>query len=256
MYLFFVYAIIGFLAQFINGSIGMGYGVTSTTFLLSFGIIPAIASSSVHTSEVFTSLISGAAHFKIGNVKREIVLPLIVSGSIGGIIGAYGVIFTPITPLKVLVGVILLILGCLVLYRFTFNGKIHVNVEKKSIKMLLALGFIGAFLDAMGGGGWGPIVTPTLILNHNDPRKVVGSVNFAEFFVTVAITSTFLIFLGPGRFDWGLVAALILGGLISAPIAVLLSKKLVHEHTRRRLGQLVGLGVIIVSIYTLLEFIQ
>ncbi len=229
----------------------MGYGVTSTTFLLSLGIIPAIASSIVHTSGVFSSLITGAAHFKMGNVKREIVLPLIVSGSVGGVIGAYGVIFTPITPLKILVSIILLILGCIVLYRFTFNGKSHINVGKKSTKMLLALGFIGAFLDAIGGGGWGPIVTPTLMLNHNDPLKVVGSVNFAKFFVTVAITSTFFILLGFGGFDWNLIVALTIGGLISAPIAVLLSKKLLHKRTRRRFGQLVGLGVIMLSIFTL-----
>jgi uncharacterized membrane protein YfcA len=256
LYTFLVYAIIGFLSQFINGSIGMGYGVTSTTFILSFGIIPAIASSSVHASGVFTSLISGAAHFKIGNVKREIVVPLIVSGILGGILGAIGVIFTPITPLKILVGVILLILGCLVLYKFTFNGKIHVNAGKKSTKMLLALGFIGAFLDAIGGGGWGPIVTPTLILNQDDPRKVVGSVNFAKFFVTVAITSTFFIFLGSGGFDWNLVVALATGGLISAPIAAFLCKKLVHKRMRKRFGQLVGLGVIMLSIYTLLRNFQ
>lgn len=256
MYLFFIYAIIGFLGQFINGSIGMGYGVTSTTFLLSFGIIPAIASSSVHTSEVFTSLISGAVHFKIGNVKREIVIPLIVSGILGGILGAIGLVFTPITPLKILVGVILLILGFLVLYRFTFKCKIQINVNKKSPRVLFALGFIGAFLDAMGGGGWGPTVTPTLLLNHNDPREVVGSVNFAEFFVTVAITSTFFILLGPSGFDWDLVVALILGGLISAPIAVLLSKKLVHCGVRRRFGQLVGIGVIMLSMYTLLRAFQ
>ncbi len=255
MYLFFIYAIIGFLAQFINGSIGMGYGVTSTTFLLSFGVIPAIASSSVHTSGIFTSLISGVAHFKIGNVKREIVLPLVVSGCIGGIIGAYGLIFTPITPLRVLVGVILLALGCLVLYRFTFDG-IHIKVKKKSTRTLLALGFMGAFLDAMGGGGWGPIVTPTLILNHNDPREVVGSVNFARFFVTVAIASTFFILLGPSGFDWSLVAALIVGGLISAPIAVLLCKRLVHCGTRRKFGQLVGFGVILLSIYMLFRVLQ
>jgi len=153
------------------------------------------------------------------------------------------------------VGVILLILGCLVLYRFTFNG-IHIKVEKKSTKMLLALGFIGAFLDAMGGGGWGPIVTPTLILNYSDPREVVGSVNFARFFVTVAITSTFFLLLGPGGFDWSLVVALIVGGLVSAPIAVLLCKKLVHDGARKRFGQLVGFGVILLSIYALFRVFQ
>lgn len=256
MYSLLIYAVIGFLSQFINGSIGMGYGVTSTTFLLSFGIVPAIASSSVHTSEVFSSFILGAAHFKIGNVKREIVLPLIVSGSIGGVLGAYGVIFTPIVPLKVLVGIILLALGCLVLYRFTFNG-IHIKVgRKKSTKVLFVLGFTGAFLDAMGGGGWGPIVTPTLILNHGDPREVVGSVNFSSFFVTVAITSTFFVLLGSTGFDWFLVVALLLGGLISTPIAIMLSKKLVHCSTRKRFGQLVGFGVILLSIYTLLKVLQ
>lgn len=255
MVLFLIYSIIGFLAQFINGSIGMGYGVTSTALLLFFGVIPSIASSSIHTSGIFTSLISGVAHFKIGNVKWEIVLPLVISGSIGGIIGAYGIILTPIKPLRVLVGVILLTLGCLVLYRYTFNG-IHINLKGKSTKMLLALGFIGALVDAMGGGGWGPTVTPTLILNHSDPREVVGSVNFARFFVTMTIASTFFILLGPTGFDWSLVAALIIGGLISAPIAVLLTKRLVHYGTRKKFGQLVGLGVILLSIYTLFKLLQ
>jgi uncharacterized membrane protein YfcA len=241
------------LAQLIQGSLGLGYGVTSTTFLLSVGIIPSVVSSSVHTSGVFSSLIVGVSHFKMGNVNREIVLPLIASGSIGGVIGVYGLIVTPIIPLKILVGVILFMLGCLVLYRFTFNGKIHVDVGKKSARMLLVLGFIGAFLDAIGGGGWGPIVTPTLILNHNSPQKVVGSVNFAKFFVNVAITLAFFILIGFGGFDWSLIVAWIIGGLISAPIVILLSKKFVHKYRRRRFGQLLGLAVVILSLFTLMR---
>jgi uncharacterized membrane protein YfcA len=253
--LFIIYAIIGFLAQFINGSIGMGYGVTSTTFLLSLGIIPAIASSSVHLSGIFTSLISGAAHQKIGNVKKENVLPLAASGSIGGIMGAYVLVFTPVPPLKIIVVAILLILGCLVFYKFTLNGAL-VKVEKKSKRNLLVLGFIGAFVDAIGGGGWGPIVTSTLILNHSEPQEVVGSVNFARFFVTTTITITFIILLGLSGFNWILVAALILGGLIAAPISVLLCKKFLHRDTRKRFGQLVGFGLILLSLFTHFKIIQ
>lgn len=219
--------------------------------MLSLGIIPSVASSSVHTSGVFSSLILGVSHFKMGNVKREIVLPLAVSGSIGGIIGVYVLIVTPTTPLKIIVGVILFLLGCLILYRFTFNGKIHVDVGEKSAGVLLLLGFAGAFLDAIGGGGWGPIVTPPLILNHNSPQKVLGSVIFAKFFVSLAITLSFFILIGFGGFDWNIIIAWIIGGLISAPIAVLFSKRLVQKHRRRRFGQLVGLAVVLLSLFTL-----
>jgi hypothetical protein len=244
---FVTWLFIGFIAQLVNGSIGMGYGVSSTTFLLSLGIYPVIVSASVHTAQIFTALVSGGAHLRLGNVKRDIILPLIAFGILGGVIGAYGCVVMPTISLKVMVGGILLAMGCIILYQFTFGRVIRYNTKIKSSKMLPALGFFAAFLDAMVGGGRGPIATSALILNKVEPSKVVGSVNFVRLFVTIAITSTFFTLLGPGGFNWGIVTALIIGGFISAPIAALISKKLPH----RRLGQLAGIGVILLSTYTL-----
>ncbi len=252
MVFFVIWLFIGFIAQLIDGSICMGYGVSSTTILLSLGIYPAIASASVHTAEIFTALVSGGTHLRLGNVKRDIILPSITFGILGGVIGAYGCVVMPTTPLKVIVSSILFAMGCIILYRFTFGHVIRYNTKIKSPKMLLVLGFFAALLDAMGGGGWGPIATSTLILNRTEPRKVVGSMNLAEFFITIAIILTFLTLLGPEGFNGDIVVALMMGGFISAPIAALISKNLPH----RRLGQLVGIGVILLSIYTLFRVFE
>jgi len=244
-------SMIGFLAQIIDGTLGMGYGVTSSTLLISFGIPPAIASASVHTSEVFTTFVSGISHFKFGNIRKDLLWPLTSFGIIGGILGVCGLVKILSKPIKLVVGSILLSMGGLIFYRFMFRRK-KVNtteIRKYPVNRLRALGFFAAFIDAMGGGGWGPICIPSLIVTGTEPNKAVGSVNLAEFFITVAIASTFLILIGFGKFRWDVIFALMVGGITAAPIAAFSCKKL----PKRLLGIFVGIIVVILSIRMILK---
>ncbi len=243
--------LIGFLAQIIDGALGMGYGVTSSAILISLGVPPQIASASVHTSELATTFVSGAAHFKFGNIRKDLLLPLISFGIIGGILGACGLVKLPAKPVKLAVGLILLTMGGIIFYRFMFR---HKKINNSGIKIypvnrLRALGFFAAFIDALGGGGWGPICTPSLVVTGTEPNKAVGSVDLAEFFITIAITSTFLILMGPENFRWDFIFALMIGGVIVAPLAVFVCKKL----PKRLLGILIGIIVIILSLSTILR---
>jgi uncharacterized protein len=243
---------IGFLAQIVDGTLGMGYGVTSSALLISLlGVPPVIASATVHTSELATTLVSGASHFKFGNIRKDLLLPLISFGMIGGIIGACGLVKLPAKPIKLVVGLILLSMGVIILYRFMFRHKKTNNSEIKSypVNRLRALGFFAAFIDALGGGGWGPICTPSLVTTGTEPNKAVGSVDLAEFFITIAITSTFLLLIGSGKFRWDLVLALMIGGVIAAPLAAFTCKKL----PKRLLGVLIGVIVIILSLQMILR---
>jgi len=248
--LFLVWMLVGFLAQFVDGSLGMAYGVSSTTALVTIGVYPALASASVHTAEIFTTFVSGNAHLRLGNVRRDMILSLVIPGVLGGVTGAYVCSTISANPLKVIVGGILLAMGLIILYRFTFKRVIHFRTEKPSSRMLSALGYVAAFMDALGGGGWGPIATTTLVANNVEPSKAIGSVNFTEFFVTVAETLTFLILIGPENFNWEIILGLMAGGLICAPIAALVCKKLPH----RILGILVGAAIITLSLRTILTF--
>jgi len=243
-----VWALVGFLAQLIDGSLGMAYGVTSTSVLISMGVYPAIASASVHTAEIFTTLASGGAHLKVGNVRRDIVSSLLIFGVLGGVAGAYVCTTISAKPLRAIVGTILLVMGFLILLKFSLRRTLRFKTEKPSSGMLRALGFLAAFTDALGGGGWGPIATTTLVVNDIEPSKAIGSVNFTEFFVTFSETLAFLILLGPERFQWEIILGLIAGGLICAPISAFACKKL----PQRMLGVLVGITVISLSIRMLL----
>jgi len=245
-----VWAIVGFLAQLIDGSLGMAYGVSSTTALVSLGVYPALASASVHTAEIFTTLASGASHFKLGNVRKDVILHLTVPGVIGGSMGAFVAVSLSSDILQLVVGGILLFMGLLIFLRFALKRMVRFREERPSSRMLVPLGYVAAFLDALGGGGWGPIATTTLVTNKVEPSKAVGSVNFAEFFVTVSETTTFMILIGPERFNWTVILGLIVGGLICAPMAALLCKRLPH----RVLGTLVGTTVILLSIRMILSF--
>ncbi len=244
----FLWVLVGLLGQLVDGALGMAYGVTTTSALVSVGVFPALASASVHTAEIFTTLASGASHVKIGNVRRDIVLPLITLGVPGGIAGAYLSTAIPSVPIKIIVGSILLTLGIVILRKFVRKPAPHCKIYKPAPAFLRALGFVAGFIDAIGGGGWGPIATTTLVANDCEPCKAVGSVNAAEFFITISTTSAFIIFLGPGNFNWLIILGLVLGGLIIAPFAAVLTKKLPH----RTLGILTGILIIILSTRTLL----
>ncbi len=216
---FAIYVIVGFIAELIDGTLGMAYGVSSTSFLLSIGIPPAQASASVHTSEIFTTLFSGLSHLKFGNVSKALFKRLVIPGVIGGIIGAYILTEVPVKLIKPAVALYLSIMGILILYR-AFK-KIKERIETRGT---VPLGLVGGFFDAIGGGGWGPIVASTLVARGNHARFAIGSVNLAEFFVTVAQSITF--FLTIGISHWNIILGLIIGGVIGAPIAAFLTKRL------------------------------
>ena len=256
-----VIGIIGFIAQFVDGTIGMGYGAFSASFLIATGLLPAIVSATVHTAEIFTTLLSGGFHLWFGNVKREWLIPLIIPGIIGGSAGAFFLSNIPGTTIKPFIAGFLLLLGILILYRFiprrkvTTAGKDNPVRKRKPSRFanspvkLPVMGLTAAFVDAVGGGGWGPITTPGLILTESDePRKVVGTVNLAEFFITVAISATFVATIGWESFKWDLVGALLVGGVIAAPVAAYLCKKL----PARLLGILVGLALVGLNLKTLI----
>ncbi len=236
----FVYFMLGgFIAQMIDGALGMAYGVSATTFLLSFGVSPAIASMSVHTSEIFTSGVSGFMHLRFGNVNNKLFKTIVIPGVIGSILGAY--VLTEFenynSYIKPIVGIYTLTLGIIIIYKI-----IRKNNTRKKVKRAGWLASLGGFLDAIGGGGWGPVVSSTLIARGKNPRIVIGSVNLAEFFVSLASSFTFFTLLGASH--WQPTLGLILGGVCAAPIAAHLSKKI----NIKAMMLMVGIIVIIVSL--------
>lgn len=233
--------IVGFLAQIIDGALGMAYGISATTFLLSLGVSPVTASASVHTAEVFTTGASGLSHWKFGNLDKHIMKKLLVPGVVGAALGAYILVSIPGEKIKSYIAVYMLVMGSVVLYK----AYRQVFAQQKKQKHLSALGFAGGFLDAVGGGGWGPIVTSTLLARGNDVRTTIGSVNATEFFVT--LTSSFVFLLSVGLTHWKVILGLIIGGVAAAPLSAYLCKKV----SRRHLMVVVGLLIIVLSLRTL-----
>jgi uncharacterized protein len=232
---------IGFAAQMVDGSIGMAYGIVSTSILASIGIPPAIASASVHAAEVFTTGASGASHWRLGNVDRDLVMRLAIPGCIGGAIGAY--ILTTITSaaIRPIVSAYLLVMGLLILWR-ALRGQ---DDDLQPPKNVGALGLAGGFLDAIGGGGWGAMVTTTLIGGRVQPRTAIGSASAAEFFVTVTITATFIATIGISL--WPIITGLVIGGILAAPLAAYAAKHI----PPRPIMILVSLVVIALSLRTI-----
>jgi uncharacterized membrane protein YfcA len=236
-----------FIAELIDGGIGMGYGVSLTSMLLSVGFGTAMASAVVHLSEIFVSLASGVSHYYLGNFDRKIFTYLSISGVVGGIAGAIiAVKLSEAAFIRPVVAAILLCLGLMIIIKYTVKKEILMKKYRTPRKKhLIPLGLAAAFIDAIGGGGWGPVSTPVLIIRNTDPKKTIGSVNFAEFFVTVAISITFLVYLP--AIDWHVVLALVAGGLLAAPVAALITSRLPH----RVVGIAVGILVIALSIRTI-----
>ena len=217
---FFIYILLGFIAEMIDGCLGMAYGVFLTSCLSLFGIPFINISACVHGSEVFVSLASGLSHLRFGNVDKKLLFNLAFFGAIGGIIGAVSLKILDGSFLKPVISVYLLLLGIRILIRAIRKKR---EIFKKAPKYLKGLGFIGGFFDAIGGGGWGPIVTSNLLESGLPPDKTVGTVNLAEFFVTLVQSATFLLILG--LVSVKLMLGLILGGIIAAPIAAAICKK-------------------------------
>ena len=232
--------VVGLLAQIVDGALGMAYGVTSTTFLMASGISPAMASASVHVAEVFTTGVSGISHAKFGNVNKSLFLRLLIPGITGAVIGAYILTNIDGKAIKPYISAYLLLMGLYII------SKVFRKIEatRKEPKHVAKLALLGGFVDTTGGG-WGPVVTTTLVGTGQDPRTTIGSVNFAEFFLTFgsAITFTALIGFGP----WIVVAGLVTGGLFAAPFAAYLCSKF----KTRSLLIMVGTLITVVSIFNL-----
>ena len=248
-------AFAGFIAQLVDGSLGMGYGVTSTSLLLTLGLAPALASASVHLAEIGTSAVSGASHWKLGNVNMRVLLIMGIPGGIGAFMGAVVLSNLALDAARPMVSLVLLALGGVILFRF-IHGR-RVAAARAAIDAgeapapqaggaprrwaLVPLGLVGGFLDAGGGGGWGPVTTSSLMAaTRMQPRKIIGTVSGSEFIVAIAASVGFILALGSAGIDFSIVAMLLLGGAIAAP----LSAWLVSRLDDRALGTGVG-GVII-----------
>ena len=233
------FILIGFAAQLVDGALGMAFGVISNTLLLSLGVTPQAASATVHTAESFTTAVSGISHTLHRNVDGWLFVRIVVPGVIGGITGAY--ILTQISA-EVARPVVLTYLVCIGLY-LLWRGIMHRHVEKRP-KVIAPLGLVGGFLDAAGGGGWGPIVTSNLLIQGANPRKVIGTVNTAEFFITVTISATFIMTLGWQAFTLQTIGLLI-GGIAAAPLGGYIAKRVPAD----RLLVMVGIVLTITSAY-------
>ena len=236
--------LVGLAAQLVDGSLGMAYGVTSTTLLLALGTNPAAASATVHLAEIGTTLASGLSHWRFGNVDWTVVRRIAVPGAIGSFAGATFLSMLSTEVAAPVMSGILLALGLYILARFTLRGMPRRNLGKPMRRRFLGpLGLLAGFVDATGGGGWGPVGTPALLASGRlEPRKVIGSIDTSEFIVAVAASVGFLVGLGSENIDFSWVAVLLLGGVIAAPIAAWL----VRHVPPRILGSAVG-GVIILT---------
>ena len=246
-----VLGFVGLLAQLIDGALGMGYGVTSSTLLVAVGIAPAMASAAVHFSEIGTSLVSGVSHHKLGNVDWRTVSILAVPGFIGAFLGATALSNLDAATAKPIVATILLSLGIYVVYRFLRLGGARPQFKSRpSVAFLAPMGLLAGALDAVGGGGWGPVGTTTLLSSGRlEPRKVIGSINTSEFVVAVGASLGFILALGSQGINWGFVVALLAGGVVAAPIAAWLVSRLAP----RVLGVAAGGMIVLTNSKTLLE---
>ena len=244
-------ALVGLGAQLVDGSLGMAYGVTSTTLLLAIGTNPAAASATVHLAEIGTTLASGLSHWKFGNVDWKVVLKIGVPGAVGAFAGATFLATLSTEVAAPVMSLILLTLGIYILVRFTLRGIDRRHLGKPMRKRFLGpLGLVAGFVDATGGGGWGPVGTPAILASGRmEPRKVIGSVDTSEFLVALAASLGFLFALGSQGVNFSWVLVLLVGGLVAAPIAAWL----VRHIPPRLLGSLVGGIIVLTNSRTLLK---
>lgn len=248
------YLFVGLIAQMVDGALGMAYGATATAFLASIGVSATQSSASIHISEVFTTGASGISHFRLGNVNKKLFYNLVIPGVIGAIFGAAALSLAeqgnllsekqikdylrPLTTLYTL------ILGLLILRKAMMKV-----IPKRKIKRIAPLAIFGAFMDSIGGGGWGPIVTSTLLSSGRSIKYTIGSVNTAEFFIALASSITFTLFVGIEPGLWKVIFGLIVGGVFAAPFAAVLVSKV----KRRPLMTFVGCFIVFLSINTFLK---
>ena len=238
---FLIFFAIGVFAQLVDGTLGMGYGATSTSFLLAYGVPPVISSTGVHVAEMFTTGASAISHHKFGNINKKLVKHLLIPGVLGSIAGAYllsDVINGDV--IKPFIAVYMIVLAIIIIKKALAK-----TIVKKKTKKLGILATFGGFMDAVGGGGWGPIVTSTLLGRGRNPRYTIGSVNAAEFAISFASGITFMLF--GGIHGWQVIIGLILGGVIAAPLGAYLVNKI----KRKPMMIAVGILIILLSLKTL-----
>jgi len=238
---FLVFFFIGVFAQLVDGTLGMGYGATSTSFLLAYGVPPVVSSTGVHVAEMFTTGASAISHHRFGNINKKLVKHLLIPGVLGSITGAYllsdvinGDVIKPFIAIYMIVLAIIII-----------RKALKKTIIKKKTKKLSFLAVFGGFMDSVGGGGWGPIVTSTLLGRGRNPRYTIGSVNAAEFAISFASGITFMLF--GGIHGWQVIIGLILGGVIAAPLGAYLVNKI----KRKPMMIAVGVLIILLSLKTL-----
>ena len=227
------FILIGFAAQLVDGALGMAYGQISSTLLISMGVQPKLASAGVHAAETFTTAVSAVSHVAHRNVDWRLFFRIVIPGVFGGILGAYVVTRVPADTAKPIVLSYLTALGLYLFYR----GVMHRHTERQP-KVVMPLGLVGGFLDAAGGGGWGAIVTSNLLVQGSNPRHTIGTVNTAEFFLTITISATFLAALGWKAFTVPTLGLLI-GGVAAAPFGAWIAKKVKPDTLLTFVGALV-----------------
>jgi uncharacterized membrane protein YfcA len=238
---FLVFFFIGIFAQLVDGTLGMGYGATSTSFLLAYGVPPVVSSTAVHVSEMFTTGASALSHHRFGNINKKLVKHLLIPGVLGSITGAY--LLSDVINgdfIKPFIAVYMIILAVIIIKK-----ALKKTIVKKKTKKLSVLAAFGGFMDSVGGGGWGPIVTSTLLGRGRNPRYTIGSVNAAEFAISFASGITFMLF--GGIHGWQVIIGLILGGVIAAPLGAYLVNKI----KRKPMMIAVGILIILLSLKTL-----
>jgi uncharacterized membrane protein YfcA len=237
-----VLALVGFVAQLVDGSLGMGYGVTSSTMLILAGLTPAAASASVHFSELGTNIASGVSHWRLRNVDWRVVARIAGPGAVGAFLGATVLSNLSTEAAAPVMATILAALGVYIIIRFVVGIRPRL-AKPHTIKFLAPLGAFAGFIDATGGGGWGPVATPALLADGRmQPRKVIGSIDTSEFAVSAAASLGFIIGLGAAGINWGFALALLIGGLAAAPLAAYL----VRHAPAHLLGVAVG-GMILLT---------
>ena len=236
--------IVGVIAQLVDGALGMAYGITSSSFLLATGSSPLIATASVHIAEIFTTGASAISHWYFGNINRKVFIRLLLGGVIGALVGVYVIVNFDGKAIKPYVSGYLLLMGLYILLRAfrRYNLKIV-----KSLKEIPFLGFFAALLDSIGGGGWGPVLTTTMLGQGRDPRTTIGSVNSAEFFITLVSGTAFFTIVGLQSYE--IVIGLVLGGILIAPLAA----QLIKYANPKFLFLLVGTLITGLSIFNLIN---
>jgi uncharacterized membrane protein YfcA len=233
------------MAQLVDGTLGMGFGVTSASVLLFIGVAPVTASAATHAAKLPTTLISGLAHWREGNIDKAILLRVAVPGAIGGFLGAVVLTNISLESAKGWMAGLLIFFGLVIFARFGLGLRLIPTPKNgHTARWLSPIGLVGGFVDATGGGGWGPVVTPSLMtVTSHEPRKVVGTVNAAEFVVAVSVSFGFLTGAAQHGIPWLPVIGLVIGGVIMAPIAARLAGRLPHAP----MGTMVGGLVVIVN---------